>query len=191
MPDTAPNPLGHPGRLEVICGPMFAGKTTELLRRLAEAGRAGGRVAAFKPVIDRRYSDAAIVSHAGVQSPARAAGTAAEIVAWVRDESVIGIDEAHFFGADLAIACASLLRQRRRVVVAGLERDHFGNPFEPFPALLCEADEVLKLSGPCAACGRPAIHSQRMVDTPGRIVVGGAGMYEPRCRECFRPARQD
>ena len=188
MPDTPANPVGHPGRLEVICGPMFAGKTTELLRRLAEAHAGGQRVAAFKPILDRRYADAAIVSHAGVQSPARAVGTAAEILGLVRDEAVVGIDEAHFFGAPLAEACSSLLRRRTRVIVAGLERDHFGNPFEPFPALLCDADEVLKLSGPCAACGRPAIHSQRMVDTPGRIVVGGAEMYEARCRECFRPA---
>jgi len=188
MPPQASNPPTN-GRLEVICGPMFSGKTTELIRRLEESQTKGLRVASFKPATDHRYSAHDMVSHSGRASPAQAVGDPREIARSVDRADVFAIDEAHFFGADLTGVCERLVRSGRRVIVAGLERDHFGRPFEPFPALLCEADEVVKLSGPCAVCGGPAVHSQRMVNVPGRIVVGGRAEYEPRCRACFTPAR--
>lgn len=176
-------------RLEVICGPMFAGKTTELIRRIEEARTHGHAVAVFKPASDGRYAAASLVTHAGASIVGTPVGAAAEIVAASGDAEVIAVDEAHFFGQSLASACATLLGLGRRVIVAGVERDHTGLPFEPFPTLLCEADEVVKLSGPCSVCGRPAVHSQRMNSASGRIVVGGAGMYEARCRVCFEPPR--
>jgi len=168
---------------------MFAGKTTELLRRVREAAATGRRVAVFKPATDSRYSHQEVVAHTGHSMPAEPVRSARDIIGGSAGAEVVAIDEAHFFGFELVGVCAELLRQACRVIVAGLERDHHGRPFEPFPILLCEADEVVKLSGPCAVCGGPAVHSQRMVDAPGRIVVGGAGDYEARCRACFEPAR--
>lgn len=170
--------------LLAICGPMFSGKTTALIAHLAQHPGA----LAIKPAIDLRYAAAEIVSHTGQRIPAHAVSIAAEIEPLARDAAVIGIDEVHFFGRDLTPICRRLLLVGKSVVLAGLERDHHGEPFEPFPTLLCEADEVVKLNSPCAVCGRPAIHSQRMVQTPGRIVIGGAESYQPRCRECFQPA---
>lgn len=175
-------------RLEVICGPMFAGKTTELLRRTDAAAASGLAVGLFKPSADGRYDPQAVVTHPGAARPAIPIASPGAIPEHSRGVDVVGVDEAHFFGAALIPACREILRRGGRLIVAGLERDHFGEPFEPFPWLLCEADEVIKLAGPCASCGRPAVHSQRMVDQPGRIVVGGVGAYEARCRACFRPA---
>jgi thymidine kinase len=187
MPDQPNNsPLGP--RLEVICGPMFSGKTTELIRRVEAARSAGSSVMVFKPASDARYATDAVVTHAGGSTPAIAVSAPSEIPSAASRAEFVAIDEAHFFGSPLVEVVVALLRQGRRVVVAGVERDHTGRPFEPFPALLCEADEVLKLSGPCTVCGRPAVHSQRIGEAPGRIVVGGAEMYEARCRECFEPA---
>lgn len=173
-----------PGRLEVICGPMFSGKTAELIRRL---GQSPGHAIAIKPDLDTRYHETALATHDGKRLPATAVASADQITAAAGSATVIGIDEAHFFGAALLPVCMSLVNTGRRVIVVGVERDHRGQPFEPFPRLLCEADEVLKLSGPCAVCGRPAIHSQRMTDQPGRVIVGGAEMYQARCRACFKP----
>lgn len=198
-----------PGRLEVICGPMFAGKTTELVRRLALTPGA----VAVKPTRDTRYATDELVSHDGLRLPAIAVADAHALAlalerigsrhsgsagTWPGESSscgpealatsnAVGIDEAHFFGNALTPVCTALVERGVRVVVAGIERDHRGRPFEPFPALLCEADEVIKLTARCAACGRPAIHSQRMVADDSPIVVGGAELYEPRCRACFSP----
>lgn len=176
----------NPARLIVVCGPMFSGKSTELIRRLA-AGAAHGPVLAFKPRRDDRYHPNDIAAHTGVTYPAVPVDTASEIGPAAARAGVIGIDEAHFFGASLTPVCAALLARGVSLVVAGVERDHRGRPFEPFPSLLCEADEVIKLSGPCARCGAPALHSQRMVESQDTIVVGGAEAYEARCRACFRP----
>jgi len=193
---------GPAGRLEVICGPMFAGKTTALIAALERVRRAGEtcRVWAFKPALDGRYHPTALASHAGGRFEARAVEHAGEIEEAVlggggsaggeRDRparAVVGIDEAHFFGAALVGPVRALVDSGCRVVVAGLERDHRGEPFEPMPALLCEADAVTKLVAACARCGGEAVHTQRLVASGSRIVVGGAGMYEPRCRACFRP----
>jgi thymidine kinase len=177
-----------PGRLEVICGPMFAGKTTELVRRLLEARDRGESVIALKPARDTRYRMLELATHAGLTFPAKPVLDAAAILTAAGDAPVVAIDEGHFFGSALVRVCQNLIRRGARVIVAGVERDHLGRPFEPFPALLCEADEVLKLSGRCARCGGPSVHSQRMFDSDEAIVVGGAESYEPRCRACFDPA---
>lgn len=177
-----------PGRLEVICGPMFAGKTTELLRRLLDAQRRGEPVIALKPARDTRYRVLEIATHSGDAFPATPVVHAEGVLAAALDSRVVAIDEVHFFGPAMTPVCQELIRRNVRVIIAGVERDHLGRPFEPFPALLCEADEVVKLSGTCSVCGRPSVHSQRMFTSDAAIVVGGAESYQPRCRACFDPA---
>ena len=181
------------GRLEVICGPMFAGKTTELMRRLQEAQKQGAKVRAIKPARDTRYRAVELATHNGQHFPAIPVGEAAEIIAAVGDAAsgggVVGIDEIHFFGEALVPVCIGLVNMGARVIVSGVERNHRGEPFQPFPYLLCEADEVIKLSGTCAVCGGPSVHSQRMTASNAHIEVGGADKYQPRCRACFEPPR--
>ena len=176
-----------PGRLEVICGPMFAGKTTELVRRLLDAQTRGESVMAIKPARDTRYRVLEIATHTGATFPATPVADSGGILAASGAASVLAIDEVHFFGAALTLVCQEFIKRGVRVIVAGVERDHLGRPFEPFPALLCEADEVLKLSGKCAVCGGPSVHSQRMFSSDAPIVVGGAESYQARCRACFDP----
>ncbi len=178
-----------PGRLEVICGPMFAGKTTELVRRLLDAQRRGERVLAIKPARDTRYRVLEIATHTGETFPATPVADAAAVLPALQNSTVVAIDEVHFFGAAFTPVCQAMIRHGVRVIVAGVERDHLGRPFEPFPALLCEADEVVKLAGTCAICGGPSVHSQRMFASDAAIVVGGAESYQPRCRACFDPAK--
>ena len=176
-----------PGRLEIICGPMFAGKTTELLRRLLDAQRRGESVVAVKPARDTRYSTGEITTHTGESFPALPVADASGVAGASGTAAVVAIDEAHFFGPALVQVCRELIRGGVRVIVAGVERDHLGRPFEPFPSLLCEADEVAKLSGICAVCGGPSVYSQRMFASDAAIVVGGAESYQARCRACFDP----
>jgi thymidine kinase len=164
---------------------MFSGKTTELIRRLSVAAAAGDRVVAIKPTRDNRYGHDQLVTHSGERHAAAPVASALEIPAIASGFTLIGIDEAHFFGSALIAPVLTLVNAGLQVIVAGVERDHRARPFEPFPTLLCEADEVVKMSGPCARCGRPAIHSQRMTGSDEPIVVGGAEMYQARCRACF------
>ena len=176
----------HAGRLIVICGPMFAGKTSELMRRVNAARGDGVVCSVFKPARDNRYGAAgALKTHDGRTLDAAAVGDVGAIAAAAAGAGLVAIDEGHFFGDALVGPVMELVNAGKLVLVAGLERDHRGGPFAPFEKLLIEADEVHKLSVPCARCGRPAIHSQRMSASDERIVVGGAGMYEPRCRGCF------
>jgi thymidine kinase len=179
----------RPGGLTVICGPMFAGKTSSLLRAAAAAEQAGHPWVAFKPRRDTRYDAGSIVTHAGGTLNCTVIDDPRHILPAAHGVTAVLIDEAHFFGAPLVEPVLALIARGCLVTVAGLERDHRGEPFEPFPRLLCEADAVLKLSGPCARCGAPAVHSQRLIDSSDRIVVGGAEAYEPRCRACFVPGR--
>ncbi len=173
------------GRLEVIYGCMFAGKTTELIRRLVAARQAGRTVVAVKPRVDTRSGAARLATHTGESLDALDVQSS-EAIPDVAE--VIGIDEAHFFGEPLAQVCRRLVGSGRRVIVAGVHLDHKGRPFAPFPTLLAAADEAVQLFAPCAACGKPAIHSHRKVSGEGRIVVGGAELYEPRCEGCFAPS---
>lgn len=173
------------GTLEVICGPMFAGKTSLLIARIEAAERRGARVATFKHASDTRYHATHLATHSGKRVPALAVCDPIKLVSRLGRAEVVVIDEAHFFGGWLWDIVVPVLRDRRTLIVAGVERDHTGRPFEPFPRMLVEADTVTKLGGPCARCGKPAIHSQRMSADTSRLVVGGSDLYQARCRECF------
>ncbi|MBL0928079.1 MAG: thymidine kinase [Phycisphaerales bacterium] len=167
-------------RLEVICGPMFAGKSTELIRRLSGALAAGRRVRALKPHIDTRYHATHIATHDGRLLPASTIARPEELLDAEGD--LVGLDEAHFFRSGLHDAVRRLLGRGTSVVLAGLDRTSLNEPFGEMAALLVEADEVVKLTAPCAVCGQPAVHTIRLFDSKEDIVVGGAGMFENRCR---------
>ena len=175
------------GWLEVICGPMFAGKSSHLLARHQSFTQQGLMVNAFKPARDTRYCENRIMTHDGAGLEAIAISNATEIAS--SPAPVVLIDEAHFFGDSLVEPVLHLMGLGRRVVVAGVDKDHRGEPFPPFPRLLIEADSVIKLHARCSRCGQPAVHSQRMIEDDSPIVVGGADLYEARCRRCFVPPR--
>ncbi len=171
----------------MVCGPMFAGKSTLLLDRCARLAAEGLTVQAFKPARDDRYDGSChIVTHDGRRLAATPVANALDILA--ADAPAVLVDEVHFFGDAIVEPCMRLVRSGRIVIVAGVDRDHRGRPFAPFPILLCEADRVDKLHSTCARCGGEACHSQRLVESDAPIVVGGPEAYEPRCRGCFRPA---
>ena len=175
------------GWVEVVCGSMFSGKTEELIRRLRRARFARQTVALFKPALDTRYAEAEVVSHDATAMPSEVVHTAEPILLLAGSADVVGIDEAQFFGAELVGVAESLAREGRRVIVAGLDQDYLGRPFEPVPQLMAIAEHVTKLHAVCVRCGAPANHSQRIVRTDSRVLVGEAEAYEPRCRRCFRP----
>src|SRR5215831_11510821 len=179
---------GNLGWIEVICGPMFSGKSEELIRRLRRAEIARQRVQIFKPVIDQRYSTDHIVSHDDSRIHSDSVATAAEVQAKLdlRTE-VIGIDEAQFLGEGMVDFVVRLADMGKRVVIAGLDTDYLGRPFHPMPELLAVADEITKALAICMQCGNPAKHTQRLIASEDLIVVGAAGMYEARCRRCFEP----
>ncbi len=179
---------GNMGWIEVIVGPMFSGKSEELIRRLRRAEIGKQRVQIFKPVIDQRYSKNGIVSHSGLEIPSALVTTGAEILEKVAPRTeVVGIDEAQFLGEGIVGVCARLAELGKRVIVAGLDTDFMGRPFEPMPRLLAVAEEITKLLAICMQCGNPAVHTQRIVASDELIVVGASGMYEARCRRCFEP----
>ena len=179
---------GNMGWIEVIVGPMFSGKSEELIRRLRRAEIGKQRVQIFKPVIDQRYSKNGIVSHSGLEIPSELVSTGAEILEKVAPRTeVVGIDEAQFLGETIVADCARLAELGKRVIVAGLDTDFMGRPFEPMPRLLAVAEEITKLLAICMRCGNPAVHTQRIVASEELIVVGAKGMYEARCRRCFEP----
>ena len=177
--------------LEVVCGPMFAGKTTTLLRRAAEARAHGMVVQVLRPAVDHRSAADAIETHAGERMQAVCVASAREVSGAAVDAHLVVIDEVHFFGGELAAVCGALLARGVSVIAAGVDIDHFGLPFEPFPALCTMAHVVHRLQGTCARCGQPSTHTQRLVKGGARIVVGGAEAYEPRCAACFEPSAAD
>ncbi len=179
---------GSMGWIEVIVGPMFSGKSEELIRRLRRAEIGKQRVQIFKPLIDQRYSKNGIVSHSGLEIPSELVSSSAEIIENMAPRTeVIGIDEAQFLGEGIVADCARLAELGKRVIVAGLDTDFMGRPFEPMPRLLAVAEEITKLLAICMRCGNPAVHTQRLVASEELIVVGATGMYEARCRRCFEP----
>ena len=179
---------GNMGWIEVIVGPMFSGKSEELIRRLRRAEIGKQRVQIFKPVIDQRYSKNGIVSHSGLEIPSELVTTGREILEKVAPRTeVVGIDEAQFLGESIVSDCARLAEMGKRVIVTGLDTDFMGRPFEPMPRLLAVAEEITKLLAICMRCGNPAVHTQRIVASEELIVVGAGGMYEARCRRCFEP----
>jgi thymidine kinase len=176
------------GWIEVITGSMFSGKSEELIRRVRRAEIAKQKVQLFKPRIDARYSADAIVSHSDMKMPSQVVASPREILAAVaEDTEVVGIDEAQFFDADLVSVANTLANRGKRVIVAGLDQDFRGRPFEPMPQLMAIAEYVDKTLAICMRCGAPANRSQRLVAASDRVVVGGAHEYEARCRDCFDP----
>jgi thymidine kinase len=176
------------GWIEVIVGSMFSGKSEELIRRLRRARIARQRVQVFKPRIDTRYSTDDIVSHGEMRMESSVVDTARELLERVQpDTEVVGIDEGQFFDPDLPSVCSTLADRGVRVIVAGLDQDYLGKPFEPMPQLLAIAEYITKTHAICMVCGNPANHTQRLVASGDRVLVGAAGLYEARCRRCFDP----
>ena len=176
------------GWIEVITGCMFSGKTEELIRRLRRASYARLPVAIFKPRIDVRYSDNEIVSHGEQKMAAFVIEEPSEITRLVGGARVVGIDEAQFLGPGVVEVCEDLANRGLRVIVAGLDQDYRGQPFEPMPALMALAEYVTKNLAICMVCGNPADRSQRIVGRADRLVIGAGESYEARCRRCFQPA---
>ena len=181
----------HTGWIEVICGSMFSGKTEELIRRLRRAAIARQKVEIFKPKIDNRYSDTEIVSHDAQKIKSRTIQKAEEILEYALEAQVVGIDEAQFFGDSLVNICQKLANMGKRVIVAGLDQDYRGWPFEPIPQLLAIAEFITKTHAICVICGNPANHTYRTSTDKGTVVVGAADKYEARCRNCFVPPQDD
>jgi thymidine kinase len=184
-------PAAHPGRIEVITGPMFSGKSEELIRRLKRARIAKRRVACFKPDLDVRYHRHAIASHSAQTLDAHTVANVEDLKAillpMLDSVEVVGIDEAQFFDSSLVELANHLVHTGHRVILAGLDTTFSGEPFAPIPELLAIADEVTKLSAVCMQCGAPAVHTQRLGSNQSLVLVGAAGVYEARCRACFRP----
>jgi thymidine kinase len=178
----------HTGRIEVITGSMFSGKSEELIRRLRRAQIARQKVQIFKPMVDDRFADDHIVSHSDQRIASQNVASAEELVRKVDpDTEVVGIDEGQFFDAQLPAACNTLADLGKRVIVAGLDQDYLGRPFEPMPQLLAIAEYITKTLAICVVCGDPANHTQRLVASEDRVLVGASGLYEARCRHCFDP----
>ncbi|CUS98062.1 thymidine kinase [Candidatus Chrysopegis kryptomonas] len=178
------------GWIEVIAGSMFSGKTEELIRRIRRAQIAKLKVAVFKPRIDTRYSVDRIVSHSDISIPSIVVDNAKQILELAKDAQVVGIDEAQFFDMDLVDVCEQLANEGKRVIVAGLDQDYRGKPFEPMPQLLAIAEYITKTHAICVVCGNPASKTQRKIKTGERIVVGASDIYEARCRRCFEPPEE-
>jgi thymidine kinase len=183
-------PFPATGWIEVIVGSMYSGKTEELIRRLRRAQIARQKVEIFKPALDDRYGRDQIVSHSELRIPSRAVKNAREVLRYAHEAQVIGIDEGQFLGPELVKVCERLARRGKRVIVAGLDQDYRGRPFEPMPQLLAVAEYITKTLAICMVCGNPANRSFRKKRRTGRVLVGGADLYEARCRRCFELGRR-
>jgi len=179
---------GNIGWIEVVCGPMFSGKSEELIRRLRRAKIARKRVQVFKPILDDRYSHDEIVSHSDSRMSSQVIKDAREVLTLLDWRTqVIGFDEANFLGPNLVEIAQQLADSGKQVLIAGLDTDYLGRPFAPIPELLALAESITKTLAICMRCGNPAKHTQRLVESEDLIVVGAAGLYEARCRRCFEP----
>ena len=177
------------GWIEVIVGSMYSGKSEELIRRLRRAQIARQKVQIFKPLIDNRFSESQIVSHSDMRLASTNVRSSDEMLQQVLPETeVVGIDEGQFFDQHLPAACNTLADGGKRVIVAGLDQDYLGRPFEPMPQLLAIAEYITKTLAICMVCGDPANHTQRLVVSSDRVLVGASGLYEARCRHCFDPS---
>jgi thymidine kinase len=185
--DVVRNPANQ-GWIEVVVGSMFSGKSEELIRRLRRAQIARQKVQIFKPALDTRYAADHIVSHSEMRIPSTAVESARELLEQVEaDTEVVGIDEGQFFDLELPAVCNTLADRGKRVIVAGLDQDYLGKPFEPMPQLLAIAEYITKTLAICMVCGNPANHTQRLVASDDRVLLGTQGTYEARCRRCFDP----
>src|SRR5215211_8126738 len=185
-----PLPTARPnaGWVEVIAGSMFSGKSEELIRRLRRAKIARQKVQVFKPELDSRFSNNQIVSHSEMRHESANSRSAADILAKVDDDTeVVGIDEGQFFDNELVNVANVLARRGVRVIIAGLDQDYTGKPWEPMPQLLAIAEYITKTHAICMKCGHPANYSQRTFESEERVAVGASDKYEARCRGCFVP----
>lgn len=181
----------RPGRIEVVCGSMFSGKTEELIRRMKRAKFAKQRVIIFKPRIDVRYSEEDVVSHDRNVIPSTPIDSSASILLLSSDIDVVGIDEAQFLDDQLPAVCNELANRGIRIIIAGLDMDFKGIPFGPMPALCAIADDVTKVHAICVKCGNLAYVSHRKVGGEQRVLLGETAEYEPLCRECYQKAIQE
>jgi thymidine kinase len=180
--------LNGTGWIEVIVGSMFSGKSEELIRRLNRARIARQKVQVFKPAIDVRYTAEEIASHSGLKHLSLPVASTAEMMSHINEDTqVIGIDEGQFFDLGLVDAVNELARAGKRVIIAGLDQDYTGKPFEPMPQLLSVAEFITKTHAICVKCGSTANYSQRTVESEERVEVGASDKYEARCRRCFVP----
>ena len=186
MTDNIRGEMMRQGRVEVICGSMFSGKTEELIRRMKRAKFAKQKVEIFKPSIDIRYSDEDVVSHDHNSITSTPIDSSASILLLSSDIDVVGIDEAQFLDQHLPEVCNELANRGVRVIVAGLDMDYKGVPFGPIPSLCAIADDVTKVHAICVRCGALAYVSHRLVDNDKRVLLGETGEYEPLCRECYQ-----
>jgi thymidine kinase len=178
------------GWIEVIAGCMFSGKTEELIRRIRRAQIARQNVAIFKPTIDTRYSSDHIVSHSEARLLSTTVENSGQILEIAKDAQVVGIDEGQFFDGGIVDVVEQLANQGKRVVIAGLDQDYRGKPFEPMPQLLAIAEYITKTLAICVVCGNPADRTQRTTASSERVLVGAKDSYEARCRRCFEPPKQ-
>lgn len=176
------------GRIEVVCGSMFSGKTEELIRRLKRAKFAKQKVEIFKPAVDTRYSEEDVVSHDKNTFSSTPVDTAASILLLTSEIDVVGIDEAQFFDSGLVDVCDQLASNGIRVIVAGLDMDFKGRPFGPIPALCAIAEEVSKMHAICVKCGDLANFSHRTIKNDKQFLLGENEEYEPLCRACYNQA---
>jgi len=181
----------RPGRIEVICGSMFSGKTEELIRRLRRAKFARQKVEIFKPAIDVRYSEEDVVSHDQNHILSTPIDSSASILLLSSDIDVVGIDEAQFLDQGLPDVCNELANRGVRVIIAGLDMDFRGIPFGPMPALCAIADDVTKVHAICVKCGNLAYVSHRTIADDRRVLLGETQEYEPLCRICYQKALQE
>jgi thymidine kinase len=182
------------GWIEVIAGPMFSGKSEELIRRVTRYGIARIPVQTFKPQIDTRYATAKVVSHSNLSTEAIPVADSSELLHAVEDRTiVIGIDEGQFFDEGLVEVATSLAAAGKQLIIAGLDLDYLGRPFEPIPSLMLRAEYVTKALAICHRCGGPGLFTQRVVKSDELVVLGAQDSYEARCRRCYNPdeARQE
>ncbi len=182
------------GWIEVIAGPMFSGKSEELIRRVTRYHLARVPTQTFKPAVDTRYAEHAVVSHSNLSTDALPVADAAELLSNVHDRTVVvGVDEGQFFDDGLVEVAGLLAGAGKRIIVAGLDLDYLGRPFEPIPSLMLRAEYVTKALAVCHRCGGPGLFTQRVVDSDELVVLGAADAYEARCRRCYDPteARQE
>jgi thymidine kinase len=176
------------GWVEVICGPMFSGKSEELIRRITRYHLARVPTQTFKPVIDDRYASDEVVSHSRLSVAAENAADSADLLRRVHDRTtVVGIDEAQFFDQGLVGVVEQLAAAGKRVIVAGLDLDYLGRPFEPIPTLMTRAEYLTKSLAVCHRCGGAGMYTQRVIPSDELVVLGAAGAYEARCRYCYDP----
>jgi thymidine kinase len=183
---------GEQGWVEVICGPMFSGKSEELIRRITRYQIAKVPVQTFKPRLDVRYADDEVVSHSSLKVEATPVETADELLRRVDDGTkVIGVDEGQFFDQGLVDVVEQLAAAGKQVIVAGLDTDYLRRPFEPIPTLCDRAEYVTKMLAVCHRCGGPGMYTQRIVRSEELVVLGAQGAYEARCRVCYDPGEPE